>query len=134
MCGCIVCLMMRRPPRSTRTDTLFPDTTLFRSWEDDAACSPCGAVGSPWRACRAGDRRPPGGETAPGGPASREVASCGRGASEGATARATGGRSEEHTSELQSLMRISYAVFCLKKKNIYRNQHTKQQRKYTTPK
>src|SRR3546814_1214473 len=76
--------MIRRPPRSTRTDTLFPYTTLFRS---------CAAV--PADPC-AGTRRPPP-RRQPRRP--------------GATAR-----SEEHTSELQSLMRISYAVFCLKKK------------------
>src|SRR3546814_18698102 len=75
-------LMIRRPPRSTRTDTLFPDTTLFRSIDV------------------------------------RDVELTGQGAGERALARAGGAvdRSEEHTSELQSLMRISYAVFCLKKK------------------
>src|SRR3546814_2156390 len=90
--------MIRRPPRSTRTDTLFPYTTLFRSgrgWvafggvrarvlrQGDAAflsCARTGTAGAPW---------------------SRAAADI---------------RSEEHTSELQSLMRISYAVFCLKKK------------------
>src|SRR3546814_2788228 len=75
--------MIRRPPRSTRTDTLFPYTTLFRS-----------TIFSP--------KKPP---AAP--------ASC-----QGMLSRNMTGlkRSEEHTSELQSLMRISYAVFCLKKK------------------
>src|SRR3546814_2062336 len=77
-------LMIRRPPRSTRTDTLFPYTTLFRS---------CAAADRRLR------RRPP-----PGRP----------GGNRGSYSRRT--RSEEHTSELQSLMRISYAVFCLKKK------------------
>src|SRR3546814_14095819 len=72
-------LMIRRPPRSTRTDTLFPYTTLFRSWAV--------ASGTGWRP---GAGRPRGPRPGP--------------------------RSEEHTSELQSLMRISYAVFCLKKK------------------
>src|SRR3546814_11188836 len=91
-------LMIRRPPRSTRTDTLFPYTTLFRServpvytgiWPDVRAAADQGCEGGTtkslgrlklrgWRRCRM--------------------------------------RSEEHTSELQSLMRISYAVFCLKKK------------------
>src|SRR3546814_5288237 len=75
-------LMIRRPPRSTRTDTLFPYTTLFRS-----------------RGRRGARRR-----TRPDG--------LGRGQGDGGRPR----RSEEHTSELQSLMRISYAVFCLKKK------------------
>src|SRR3546814_15807760 len=87
-------LMIRRPPRSTLTDTLFPSTTLFRSGArvdagDAAAAS-----------LRSGRGR------AAAQPLSRRI-SAGRRA----------GRSEEHTSELQSLMRISYAVFCLKKKN-----------------
>src|SRR3546814_9926822 len=73
-------LMIRRPPRSTRTDTLFPYTTLFRS-----AALHCSAG---WNRQQHVQGRP------------RELE-----------------RSEEHTSELPSLMRISYAVFCLKKKN-----------------
>src|SRR3546814_8500860 len=89
--------MIRRPPRSTRTDTLFPYTTLFRS--------PCRslAVVAPQH------HRPPIGSLC----CDLEVA---------VRARAEAGprhRSEEHTSELQSLMRISYAVFCLNKKNNY---------------
>src|SRR3546814_9792668 len=98
--------MMRRPPRSTRTDTLFPYTTLFRSVQ---------AVGT----AQPADRRAlvaarPGaiaecGCTRPGGFGADE-SEC------GATDRRRFVRSEEHTSELQSLMRISYAVFCLKKK------------------
>src|SRR3546814_2816084 len=88
-------LMIRRPPRSTRTDTLFPYTTLFRS-EVTAA----GLFGY--------DR-----------PLHFEI---GFGGGEHLAYRADllpdHGRSEEHTSELQSLMRISYAVFCLKKKKI----------------
>src|SRR3546814_1789069 len=81
--------MIRRPPRSTRTDTLFPYTTLFRSsdW-----LGPTGRRYFPDFAAR-----------------SRYTAGCWR-------VRARPDRSEEHTSELQSLMRISYAVFCLKKK------------------
>src|SRR3546814_1287390 len=74
--------MIRRPPRSTRTDTLFPYTTLFRS------AAP--AIASTGAAGHSHARRP--------------ANHIGR------------TRSEEHTSELQSLMRISYAVFCLKKK------------------
>src|SRR3546814_9257116 len=77
-------LMIRRPPRSTRTDTLFPYTTLFRS-----TAPPAGRSRSSWR------------------PVHRPQSS---------RARCRRSRSEEHTSELQSLMRISYAVFCLKKK------------------
>src|SRR3546814_1345754 len=92
--------MIRQPPRSTRTDTLFPYTTLFRS----------GRAGSPpGRAVF----RPRAARLAAGNgilPARRQR----RGQPAGGRARA--GRSEEHTSELQSLMRISYAVFCLKKK------------------
>src|SRR3546814_13710372 len=84
---CFFFLMIRRPPRSTRTDTLFPYTTLFRSQQ-------------------------------------RENVGFERGLEFGQQAfvlgaehkRDTAQRSEEHTSELQSLMRISYAVFCLKKK------------------
>src|SRR3546814_1266917 len=84
--------MIRRPPRSTRTDTLFPYTTLFRS--------------AYYRAVRpVADRRTGDAGTDDGGPAGRDAA------------RRNRRRSEEHTSELQSLMRISYAVFCLKKKN-----------------
>src|SRR3546814_14023324 len=88
-------LMIRRPPRSTRTDTLFPYTTLFRS-EGERGAQPLAlgglvAIFSAWH-----DRQS---QHLPG---------------DGLAARRR--RSEEHTSELQSLMRISYAVFCLKKK------------------
>src|SRR3546814_2467488 len=118
--------MILRPPRSTRTYTLFPFTTLFRSniyeryscsrWLSCLApprrrrcacgcgwaCFPAtaaprkthgGAMGIPWR--QGGGRRNAGSGAGPG---------------------VEGRRSEEHTSELQSLMRTSYAVFCLKKK------------------
>src|SRR3546814_2030140 len=93
--------MIRRPPRSTRTDTLFPYTTLFRSRLDgdlvvQDGVRLAGQVG--------GDHGEQGREA---------VLVVGQGVAE----RSLGGRSEEHTSELQSLMRISYAVFCLKKKN-----------------
>src|SRR3546814_3430653 len=95
-------LMIRRPPRSTRTDTLFPYTTLFRS-------SLLRALAYPARLELLHVLRFPHtlGEI-------RLTAHRGTGAREG---RASSRRSEEHTSELQSLMRISYAVFCLKKKN-----------------
>src|SRR3546814_5380247 len=103
-------LMIRRPPRSTRTDTLFPYTTLFRSllalmklkvWLPNR-CMLRKPVGMPrslmtmviW--CRASGR-----------PVQNSQLFC--------------PRSEEHTSELQSLMRISYAVFCLKKKTHDKN-------------
>src|SRR3546814_3484321 len=130
-------LMIRRPPRSTRTDPLFPYTTLFRSpspsltvpdlsivvapgvgeWSisaetitaPDGTAAPIivsrGATGNPNASHTVFEYRPdvdPVGAMPPA-PALGEIA--------------TDDRSEEHTSELQSLMRISYAVFCLKKKN-----------------
>src|SRR3546814_2113972 len=88
--------MIRRPPRSTRTDTRFPYTTLFRSVEEVKPVQPVAArhlhylLATPFRYGHKSSSR----------------------------------RSEEHTSELQSLMRISYAVFCLKKK-------TKKKKTYT---
>src|SRR3546814_2456976 len=114
--------MIRRPPRSTRTDTLFPYTTLFRSmWNEDLDPHAPPAI-------RIGDR-----------------CNVGRGGSLVGRVGITIGddvtiapdlyvtdhnhtyddedRSEEHTSELQSLMRISYAVFCLKKKKKQHNNH-----------
>src|SRR3546814_4232075 len=104
---CLFFLMIRRPPRSTRTDTLFPYTTLFRSERTAgflvelaasagllATASP-GDLGESWMPTDAYDR------------------------------------SEEHTSELQSLMRISYAVFCLKKKKKIQLQHNHTQQKNT---
>src|SRR3546814_2342714 len=111
--------MIRRPPRSTRTDTLFPYTTLFRSRSrrrrapvlgsgppprrvpsasGSASPTPCGSRWPPSHPARPADRGP--------GPP----------------------RSEEHTSELQSLMRISYAVFCLKKKTHKKKDKNKQDR------
>src|SRR3546814_4664589 len=104
--------MIRRPPRSTRTDTLFPYTTLFRSpvprttssrkrrrRSRNSACSPQTKrdSSSPVRIVKSAL-------------AWRMQSSIERVARAGGTSR-----SEEHTSELQSLMRISYAVFCLKK-------------------
>src|SRR3546814_3996493 len=93
--------MIRRPPRSTRTDTLFPYTTLFRSnfsgIELDAQQ----------------------GITDEGDGANFNIsATVGTNFADGRGNIVLSARSEEHTSELQSLMRISYAVFCLKKKNI----------------
>src|SRR3546814_11936819 len=102
-------LMIRRPPRSTRTDTLFPYTTLFRS-----PAEPVSEVRRRLPENSAGRRRP----------ALRVLPQLRRlrhGAPGPAGNRS--GRSEEHTSELQSLMRISYAVFCLKKKKTINNQH-----------
>src|SRR3546814_1327336 len=105
-------LMIRRPPRSTRTDTLFPYTTLFRS----TAAAPSAACRSPATAKNTRSIR-----TAIPKPSSPYRRKWLTGAGPVCPFR-----SEEHTSELQSLMRISYAVFCLKKKthiNTY-HQHT----------
>src|SRR3546814_10615284 len=111
-------LMIQQPPKSTRTDTLFPDTTLFRSEDQNADAK----TGDNRQIADHGDI-----DEAENGKARHICEQC----------RCTGGkeatksiacsdepmrstadilRSEEHTSELQSLMRISYAVFCLKKK------------------
>src|SRR3546814_4364716 len=103
--------MIRRPPRSTRTYTLFPYTTLFRSpgpVELAAALPADHGRDLPGQQPHAGD----GGRAhaLPAAPAQAQGA-----------ARAV--RSEEHTSELQSLMRISYAVFCLKKKTTKHDKH-----------
>src|SRR3546814_1960053 len=107
--------MIRRPPRSTRTDTLVPYTTLFRSADDE--------VRARWQArvqyllideyqdtnsCQYGLLRHLCGDRA---------MFTAVGDDDQAIYAWRGARSEEHTSELQSLMRISYAVFCLKKKN-----------------
>src|SRR3546814_6245483 len=92
--------MIRRPPRSTRTDTLFPYTTLFRSFPVSSA---------------------------------RNRSACSRATGHDPSGRNTSSRSrarsEEHTSELQSLMRISYAVFCLKKKKKQKRKHDKMRSK-----
>src|SRR3546814_4784429 len=103
--------MIRRPPRSTRTYTLFPYTTLFRS-----AVPPLAGGEHRLRPARGEPRRDRGGRQA------RACARLHHGAAGGLrhAGRRTR-RSEEHTSELQSLMRISYAVFCLKKKKDYNN-------------
>src|SRR3546814_7684120 len=108
--------MRRRPPRSTRTATLFPYTTLFRSGDRATGRGAGGARRRARRPCR--DRQRGGGD--------RQGAAIERARP---IARP---RSEEHTSELQSLMRISYAVFCLKKKknreqppSTLHNQHNK---------
>src|SRR3546814_10226059 len=109
--------MVGRPPRSTRTDTRFPYTPRFRSGSChvtvrdrgsphsvDASASPMGGPASDEHSGRDGNH----GEHCGG----HQCAGV-----ECRLERFVGGRSEEHTSELQSLMRISYAVFCLKKKN-----------------
>src|SRR3546814_1128925 len=98
--------MIRRPPRSTRTDTLFPYTTLFRSSSSHAI------------ATRTVAAAPSLGRLAIPHSASLQFPPQFRGTG---TTEPMDTRSEEHTSELQSLMRISYAVFCLKKKNTHRH-------------
>src|SRR3546814_14297786 len=105
-------LMIRQPPRSTRTDTLFPYTTLFRSPRLECGKAYQTACQTRLRRSRPGLRA-----CAQGVAASAPGKVRGRG--NGCLARSRGSRSEEHTSELQSLMRISYAVFCLKKINTY---------------
>src|SRR3546814_5402907 len=107
-------LMIRRPPRSTRTDTLFPYTTLFRS--------PHGATGDELelRLDLALVPQAP----QPHSPGFNLPSVSGNRPDVLVHVEEVLGivfRSEEHTSELQSLMRISYAVFCLKKKKIERN-------------
>src|SRR3546814_7323236 len=96
--------MIRRPPRSTRTDTLFPYTTLFRSLcSTPTLCAAATASAILRNRCRR----------------------CCNGSA---------ARSEEHTSELQSLMRISYAVFCLKKKKTQEKQQSQSKNKISTMK
>src|SRR3546814_4937662 len=145
----IVFLMIRRPPRSTHTDTLFPYTTLFRSEEDHQAAEGCRKLprirqpsgvdgaerrsGHPARTASAGAaRRRPFRDVGPERPLSprdqpeqpseaADRTACARHHRPQRKAHASGVRrcavrSEEHTSELQSLMRISYAVFYLTKK------------------
>src|SRR3546814_6180832 len=127
--------MIRRPPCSTRTDTLLPYTTLFRSPPAPGRCDHrCGGPGHlrlpgnahcPRARLQAHRRADPPAGPAGGVATAAAVAGAWRGESALARrSRAADYRSEEHTSELQSLMRISYAVFCLKKKNL--PTHTKQ--------
>src|SRR3546814_6238275 len=107
--------MIRRPPRSTRTDTLFPYTTLFRSARERRV----GAARRMDDQPRDADPALPLGLQRVDIGGDVEIAGrLGTGAREFRDQRPDGrARSEEHTSELQSLMRISYAVFCLKQKN-----------------
>src|SRR3546814_9842505 len=122
--------MIRRPPRSTRTDTLFPYTTLFRSVEkftvlehdgviygcvavipyisESMAEMACLIVQQEWQGTGEGEMLLRHAELRARAMGAKRLFVL--------TTR-TSHRSEEHTSELQSLMRISYAVFCLKKKN-----------------
>src|SRR3546814_2734571 len=138
--------MIRRPPRSTRTDTLFPYTTLFRSGGRVEVRIDAVVRYVPKRGDRLAGSRRAGGVPQHQDPQTRrerpvmaasfdpaettaDVIIVGSGAAGGMTAysltRAGLRRSEEHTSELQSLMRLSYAVFCLKHKNSNNNRRTK---------
>src|SRR3546814_9162379 len=102
--------MIRRPPRSTRPDTLFPYTTLFRSCRRGRPCVGLVAVGDQ------GQREARVHAPSQGDQAHRPAQPFAGSSSSTLSAGRHRRRSEEHTSELQSLMRISYAVFCLKKK------------------
>src|SRR3546814_5988786 len=137
---CFFLLMIRRPPRSTRTDTLVPYTTLFRAstghrlqrgqvaampgrrrLTGDGRLAHGGLhVGHGWRSY--GD----GGGDQPLDPGCRSRLRCHHRISGCAVSRHPA-RSEEHTSELQSLMRNSYAVFCLTKKRLTKQRQTKPQ-------
>src|SRR3546814_5227748 len=121
-CSMDIFLRIRRPPRSTRTDTPFPYTTLFRSVEIQVVAGRgaedrhlvergVGAGGNLLLTARQPVDQQHG----------EEVLALGLQLAQ----QAEVGRSEEHTSELQSLMRISYAVFCLKKKNKLSSKDTK---------
>src|SRR3546814_16734701 len=103
-------LIIRAPPRSKRTDTLFPYTTVFRSLRPE-----CRAAAEYPRACACRRLR----SARAAAPPEKHRATAAAGGSRAgnhAPIPKRNARSEEHTSELQSLMRISYAVFCLKKK------------------
>src|SRR3546814_7164383 len=124
--SCVVFLKIRRPPRSTRTDTLFPYPTLFRAQLEKIQPLSIFPPIVPQHEPSDGGRQytqwppshrlflPPRSAAARTPPAPR---------SDPALRHRLDRRSEEHTSELQSLMRISYAVFCLKKKNTTHNRH-----------
>src|SRR3546814_8647513 len=117
--------MIRRPPRSTRTDTLFPYTTLFRSQPSPRTgrtshrgyTGMSGVIDMAWPS--SDGRLNQSKKAVPSGPPFMQ------GAIYKVEGRFVNCRSEEHTSELQSLMRISYAVFCLTKKNNKPNTHSK---------
>src|SRR3546814_1702458 len=91
--------MVRRPPRSTRTDTRFPSPTLFRSGSGLDGPGPEGIPAAGKAPCH------------------RSFCTLWQAGGQRGLTEVIAPRSEEHTSELQSVMRISYAVFCLKKKN-----------------
>src|SRR3546814_8382824 len=126
--------MIRRPPRSTRTDTLFPYTTLFRSHRvkhvghdgGEDRMRPQPRFDEHAAVVEIAPTVPPDGgqidllpsrQRPPSEPLGRPAAQAQHAPALGSDNRLQHDRSEEHTSELQSLMRISYAVFCLKNKN-----------------
>src|SRR3546814_7684675 len=121
--------MIRRPPRSTLPDILCPYTTLFRSNDDrsvshsmlDFQLNTRVETGNPHHPISSsGSKKPPCHELAYGFTTNAKLASITSTTTQWVMST---WRSEEHTSELQSLMRTSYAVFCLKKKNHYTTQH-----------
>src|SRR3546814_3911223 len=102
--------MIRRPPRSKRTDTRFPDTTLVRSSNSCALCTTTQSIFPLGFWYVQADKYMP-------------EALISVTATSSWTSHTLDGRSEEHTSELQTLMRISYAVFCLKKQTMTIQNH-----------
>src|SRR3546814_2632341 len=125
------CLMMRRPPRSTRTDTLVPHTTLFRAYLAPVNTGVPSGLDLDGSGTVGGEGRDRGNDAWGYGlhPGQYGMLVLSRYPID------TDARSEEHTSELQSLMRISYAVFCLKKKSkthlLHRARQTKQHNNLT---
>src|SRR3546814_4976568 len=125
---CYFFLMIRRPPRTTRTDTLFPDTTLFRSqsrvvrthmaFHQDEGVAERAGIGLPAAQLDAVAERRLGHQLLEIGDRLDAAVTEHRLLRQIGSLAGHEGRSEEHTSELQSLMRISYAVFCLKKKKL----------------
>src|SRR3546814_7730067 len=115
--------MLRRPPRYTRTYTLFPDTTLFRSNLAGISLVTCADFGAAFSVAPVIDAVVSATADSVANRTERSIANplainlAGRDLGPRRDALQPVGRSEEHTSELQSLMRSSYAVFCLKKKN-----------------
>src|SRR3546814_7537414 len=112
--------MIRRPPRSTRTDTLFPYTTLVRSLRNGSMHNSRAKGG-----CQEPPRRNADGSRRADSRAASVAADNSAPALSSACSSSDKRRSEEHTSELQSLMRTSYAVFCLKKKTHTKYNHYK---------
>src|SRR3546814_3614406 len=127
--------MIRRPPRSTRTDTLFPSTPLFRSRGSSQPPRPTTRPPSAGHHIQCTGSRPKASSTlyrmlliaVHSIPQARPATTQDSSAMVSAGGVCIANRSEEHTSELQSLMRISYAVFCLQKKIKHTVKHSKRQ-------